>query len=56
MEGVRSRRGHVDVGSGVFTCIRACTTLQPCSHIRVKPAVQGAEEEDAQGVHEVPGK
>ena len=56
MEGVRSRRGHVGLRSGVVTCIRACTTLQPCPHVRVKPVVQGAVEEDAQGVHEVPGK
>ena len=56
MEGVRSRRGHVGLRSGVVACIRACTTLQPCPHVRVKPAVQGAVEEDAQGVHEVPGK
>ena len=44
------------LGSGVVTCIRACTMLQPCPHVRVKPAVQGAVEEDAQGAHEVPGK
>ena len=41
---------------GVVTNIRARTTLQPYPHVRVKPAVQGAVEEDAQGVHEVPGK
>ena len=40
----------------VVICIRACTILQPCLYVRVKPAVQGAVEEDAQGVHEVPGK
>ena len=41
---------------GVVTQIRAHTILQPCPHVRVKPAVQGAMEEDAQGVHKVPGK
>ena len=56
MEGVQSRRGHVGLGSGVVTCIRARTTLQPCPHIRVKPEVWGVVEEDAQGAHEVPGK
>ena len=56
MEGVRSRRGHLGLGSRVVTCIRAHTTLQPYPHVRVKPAVQGAVEEDTQGVHEVPGK
>ena len=56
MAGVQSRRGHVGLGSGVVICIRACTMLQPCLHVRVKPAVQGAVEKDAQGVHEVPGK
>ena len=30
--------------------------LQPCPYVRVKPAVQGAVEEYAQGAHEVPGK
>ena len=44
------------LGSRVVACIRACTMLQPCPHIRVKPVVQGAVEEDAQGSHEVPGK
>ena len=44
------------LGGGVVTCIRARTMLQPCPHVRVRPAVQGAVEEDAQGVHEVPGK
>ena len=56
MKGVRSRRGHVGLGSGVVACIRACTTLQPCPHVRVKPAAWGAVEEDARGVHEVSGK
>ena len=56
MEGVRSRRGHVGLGGGVVTRIRARTTLQPCPHVRVRPAVQGAVEEDAQGAHKVPGK
>ena len=56
MEGVRSRRGYVGLGSRVVTHIRARTMLQPCPHVRVKPAVQGSVEEDAQGVHEVPGK
>ena len=56
MEGVRSRRGHVGLGGGVVTHIRARTTLQPCPHVRVKPTVQGAVEKDAQGAHEVPGK
>ena len=41
---------------GVVTRIRARTMLQPCPHVRVRPAVQGAVEEDAQGAHEVPGK
>ena len=44
------------LGGRVVTRIRACTMLQPCPHVRVKPAVQGAVEEDAQGVHKVPGK
>ena len=56
MEGVWSRRGYVRLASGVVTCIRAYTMLQPCPHVRVKPAVQVAVEEDAQGAHEVPGK
>ena len=56
MEGVLSRRGYVGLGSGVVIHIRACTTLQPCPHVRVKPAVQGAVEEDTQGAHKVPGK
>ena len=43
------------LGGGVVTRVRAHTTLQPCPHARVRPAVQGAVEEDAQGVHEVPG-
>ena len=30
--------------------------LQPCPYVRVNPAACGAVEEDAQGVHEVPGK
>ena len=56
MEGVQSRRGHVGLGSGVVIRIRARTMLQPCPSVRVKPAVQGAVEEDAQGAYEVPGK
>ena len=44
------------LGGRVVTHIRACTMLQPCLHVRVKPAVLGAVEEDTQGVHEVPGK
>ena len=44
------------LGGRVVTCIRARTTLQPCPHVRVRPAVQVAVEEDAQGVHELPGK
>ena len=47
---------HVDFGRGFVICIRACAVLQPCPHISVKPAVQGAMEKDAQGAHEVPGK
>ena len=47
---------HVGLGCGVVICIRARAALQPCPHDRVKPAVQGAVEEDAQGMHEVPGK
>ena len=56
MEGVRSRRGHVGLGSGVVACIRACATLQSCPHVRVNLAACGAMEEDAQGAHEVPEK
>ena len=56
MEGVRSRRGYVGLRGRVVIHIRARTMLQPCPHVRVKLAVQGAVEEDAQGVHEVPGK
>ena len=44
------------LGNGVVASIRACTLLQPGPHVRVKPAVQGSVEEDAQGAHEVPGK
>ena len=47
---------HVGLGHGVVVCIRACAALQPCPHDRVKPAVQGAVEEDTQGAYEVPGK
>ena len=47
---------HMGIERGVVTCIRAHAVLQPCPHIRVKPAVQGAVEEDAQGAYEVPGK
>ena len=47
---------HMGLRRGVVACIRACAALQPCPHVRVKPAVQGAVEEDAQGAHEVPGK
>ena len=32
------------------------SSLQPCPHDRVKPAVQGAVDEDTQGAHEVPRK
>ena len=56
IEGVWSRRGHVGLGGGVVACIRAHTTLQPCPHVRVKPAAWGTVEEDAWGAHEVPGK
>ena len=35
------------LGGGVIICIRARTILQPCPHVRVKPEVQGAVEEDA---------
>ena len=44
------------LGHGVVACIKARAALQPCPHIGLKPAVQGAVEEDTQGVHEVPGK
>ena len=42
---------HVGLGRGVVTCIKARAALQPCSHVRVKPAVQGSVEEDVQGAH-----
>ena len=44
------------LGRGVVACTRARAALQPCPHDRVKPAVQGAVEEDAQGAQEVPRK
>ena len=47
---------HVGLGHRVVICIKAHAVLQPCLYIRVKPAVQGAMEEDAQDVHEVHGK
>ena len=50
MEGVRSRRGYVGLGSQVVACTRARAALQPCPHVRVNPAAHGAVEEDA---HEV---
>ena len=57
MEGVRSRRGHVGLGSRVVTYIRAHAMLQPCPHIRVKPPqYMGAVEKMHTGVHKVPGK
>ena len=55
MEEVRPRRGHVGLGSGVITCTKAHAMLQSCPYVRVKPAACGAVEEDAGGVHEVPG-
>ena len=42
--------------SGVVVCIRAHAMLQPCPYVRVNPTARGAVEEDARGVHEVPGK
>ena len=56
MQGVWSRRGHMGLRSRVVACIRACAMLQPCPHVRVNPAACGAVEEDARGVHKVPGK
>ena len=47
---------HVGLRRGVVACIRACAALQPCPHDRVKPTLQGAVEEDAQGAHKVPHK
>ena len=47
---------HVGLGCGVVACTRACAALQTRPHDRVTPAVQGAVEEDAQGVQEVPRK
>ena len=47
---------HVGLRHKVVTCTRARAALQPCPHDRVKPAVQGAVEEDAQGAQEVPRK
>ena len=47
---------HVGLGCGVVACIRAHAVLQPCPHDRVKPALQGAVEEDAQGAHKIPHK
>ena len=44
------------LGSRVIACIRARKMFQPCQHVIVKPAARGAVEEDAWGVHEVPGK
>ena len=44
------------LGSRVVVCIRARAILQPCPYVRVNPAAYSAVEEDAQVVHEVPGK
>ena len=47
---------HVGLGCGVVVCIRAHAALQPCPHVRVKPAVQGAVDKNTQGAHKVPRK
>ena len=47
---------HVGLGRGVVACTRARAAIQTRPHDRVKPAVQGAVEEDALGAQEVPRK